>query len=58
MVSHEDQQHLEQATELLRDVIARHRSEDLRVITILNDAIQDIRISARYLAAVSRTARP
>lgn len=58
MVSHEDQQHLEQATELLRDVIARHRGEDLRVITILNDAIQDIRVSGRYLAAARQLARP
>lgn len=58
MVSHEDRQHLEQATQLLRDVIARHCGEDLRVITILNDAIQDIRISARYLDAAPQPVRP
>lgn len=51
MVSQEDQEQLERAAELLLDVIARHRGEDLRAVTIFHDAIQDIRIGRRYLAA-------
>ncbi|WP_034271377.1 hypothetical protein [Haloechinothrix halophila] len=56
MVSQEDREQLERATELLRDVIARHRDEDLRVVTIFNEAIRDIHIGARYLAAASAPA--
>lgn len=49
MVSHEDHEQLAQATELLRHVIERHRSEDLRVLTLFNDAIRDIRVGQQYL---------
>lgn len=51
MVSQEDHEQLDRAAELLRDVIARHRGEDLRAITILTEAIHDIRIGVRYLSA-------
>ncbi|WP_089302673.1 hypothetical protein [Haloechinothrix alba] len=49
MVSEEDHRQLEQATELVRGVIERHRSEDLRAISVLNSAIQEIRVGERYL---------
>lgn len=58
MVTQEDQEHLNQATQLLRDVIARHRGQDLRAVTILTEAIHDIRIGARYLGAAPRVIRP
>jgi hypothetical protein len=58
MVSHKDREHLNQATQLLREVIARHRGEDLRAVTLLTEAIQDIRVSARYLDAAPRLTQP
>ena len=45
----EDHEKLARATELLLDVIARHRGGDLRAITIFNSAIQAIRVGERYL---------
>ena len=51
MVSGQDREQLNQATELLLDVIARHRGGDLRALTVLNGAIQDIRVGTRYLVA-------
>ncbi|MGH3516639.1 MAG: hypothetical protein ACRDQ7_04355 [Haloechinothrix sp.] len=51
MVSDEDHEQLARATELLLHVIERHRNEDLRVLSIFNSAIQDIRIGERYLSA-------
>lgn len=53
MVSEEDRQQLTRATELLMDVIERHRGEDLRTLSIFNAAIQEIRIGARYLGAAT-----
>jgi len=59
MVSNEDHEQLDRATQLLQDVIARHRGEDLRAITMLTEAIRDIRVSTRYLSATEPpTARP
>jgi hypothetical protein len=58
MVSQRDQEQLDRAAELVRDVIARHRGEDLRAITVLNEAIQDIRVGTRYLRAFTRPATP
>lgn len=52
MVSQEDREQLDRATELLLEVIARHRGEDLRVVSIFNEAIQDIRVGTRYLGAI------
>lgn len=52
MVSPEDHEQLDRATELLRDVLARHRGEDLRVVALFTEAIQDIRVAARYLGAI------
>lgn len=51
MVSQQDTEQLNQAAELLRDVIARHRGEDLRAVTVFTEAIQDIRVGMRYLGA-------
>lgn len=56
MVSEEDHQKLAHATELLMDVIERHRGEDLRMLSIFNSAIQEIRIGERYLGAASTRA--
>lgn len=57
MVSEKDQQQLARATELLMDVIGGHRGEDLRMLSVLSAAIQDIRIGERYLKATNeRTA--
>lgn len=50
-MSEQDREELAHATELLTQVIERHRSEDLRVLSVLNSAIQDIRIGERYLTA-------
>lgn len=54
MVNREDQEQLDLATELLLDVIARHRGEDLRAITVFVEAIRDIRVGAHYLAAITK----
>lgn len=53
MVSDEDREQLARATELLLGVIERHRNEDLRVLSIFNAAIQDIRVGERYLGATA-----
>lgn len=53
MVSDQDQHNLAKATELILDVIARHRGEDLRAVTVVNAAIQDIRVGERYLDATA-----
>lgn len=58
MVSHEDDEQLSRATQLLSEVIARHRGEDLRAISVLGEAIQDIRIGTRYLSAYTSTSGP
>lgn len=50
-VTTQDREELTRAAALLRDVIARHRGEDLRVISILTDAIQGIHVGTRYLGA-------
>lgn len=57
MVSEQDREELSRATELLSQVIERHRSEDLRVLSVLNSAIQDIRVGERYLASDARQRR-
>lgn len=51
MVSELDREELAQAAELLTHVIERHRSEDLRAISVFNAALQDIRVGQRYLDA-------
>jgi hypothetical protein len=51
MVSEEDHEQLAEATELLNRVIERHRGEDLRVVTLFNAALQDIRVGERYLSS-------
>lgn len=51
MVSEQDREELAQAAELLTHVIERHRSEDLRAISIFTSALQDIRVGERYLDA-------
>lgn len=51
MVSEEDHEELAKAAELLRHVIERHRNEDLRVLSIFNSALQEIRVGERYLNA-------
>lgn len=51
MASQEDYELLARATELLQEVITRHRSEDLRAVSVLIEAIRDIRTGARYLDA-------
>lgn len=51
MVSQEDHDQLARAAQLLMAVIERHRSADLRVLSIFNSAIQDIRVGERYLAS-------
>lgn len=51
MVSREDTEQLGQAAELIREVMSRHRGEDLRAVSIFNEAIQDLRVGMRYLAA-------
>ncbi|RZS32453.1 hypothetical protein EV193_11287 [Herbihabitans rhizosphaerae] len=51
MVTDDDREQLGLAAELITRVIERHRSEDLRVLSILNSAIQDLRVSERYLSA-------
>lgn len=51
MVSPEDRSQLERAAQLLRDVISRHRGDDLRAITLLTEAIQDIRVPERLRPA-------
>lgn len=51
MVSEEDHEELARAAELLTHVIERHRSEDLRVLSIFNSALQDIKVGERYLDA-------
>ncbi len=55
MFSQKDHDMLAQAAQLLADVIARHRDADLRAITILNAAVQDIRVGERYLRAAGPT---
>lgn len=57
MVSEQDREELSRATELLTHVIERHRSEDLRVLSVLNSAIQDIRVGERYLASEASSRR-
>jgi hypothetical protein len=49
MVSERDHEDLARAAELLRNVIERHRSEDMRVLSIFSSALQDIRVGERYL---------
>jgi hypothetical protein len=50
MLSQADREQLARATEQLLEVIARHRGEDLRAISILTEAIHSIRTGSRYLA--------
>lgn len=51
MVTPEEHAQLAQATELITNVLERHRHEDLRALALLNSAIQDIRVGERYLDA-------
>lgn len=51
MVSQEDTEQLSKATELLQEVVARHRGEDLRAVAIFTEAIRDIHVGLRYLSA-------
>lgn len=53
METAEDRRQLALATEMINCVIERHRGEDLRALTRLTSAIQDIRVGARYLGWVS-----
>lgn len=57
MLSQQDQKQLKDATQLLLDVIARHRGEDLRAVAIVNEAIHDIRVATRYLGACAEPNR-
>lgn len=52
MVSEEDTEQLAKATELLQEVVARHRGDDLRAVVIFTEAIRDIHVGLRYLGAV------
>ncbi|MPY79396.1 MAG: hypothetical protein GEV04_13085 [Actinophytocola sp.] len=58
MVSEEDREELAQAAELLTHVMERHRSEDLRAVSVFTAALQDIRIGQRYLDNESPTTEP
>ncbi|GAA5121540.1 hypothetical protein GCM10025762_42350 [Haloechinothrix salitolerans] len=49
MVSEQDREELAHAAELLTHVIERHRSEDLRAVSIFTSALQEIKIGQRYL---------
>lgn len=51
MVSAEDHAQLERAAELVLHVMERHRSGDLRVVTIFNSVLQEIKVAERYLRA-------
>lgn len=51
MVSDKDREQLGRAVELVLAVIERHRSEDLRMLSLFNAAVQDIRVGERYLGA-------
>lgn len=53
MASEDDRNLLVRATELLQNVI-EHRGEDLRVLTLLNSAVQDIRTGEKYLRSTER----
>ncbi|MQA62119.1 MAG: hypothetical protein GEU86_11585 [Actinophytocola sp.] len=53
MVSDQDREQLALATELVLAVIERHRNEDLRMLSIFNAAVQDIRVGERYLGATA-----
>lgn len=53
MVSDQDREQLALATELVLAVIERHRNEDLRMLSIFNAAVQDIRVGERYLRATA-----
>jgi hypothetical protein len=57
MATGEDHEQLARAAELLEGVIERHRSEDLRVISILTAAIQGIQVTERYLGAAATADR-
>jgi hypothetical protein len=56
MMSQEDRELLGRAIELVHEVIARHRDEDLRAVSILVEAVQDIRVGTRYLDAFTSQA--
>lgn len=56
MVSDEDHEQLSRATELLLGVLERHRHEDLRAVSLLTSAIQEIRVGERYLGATAPAA--
>lgn len=53
MVTVEDRCQLALATEMINNVIERHRGEDLRVLSLLTAALQDIRVGARYLTGTA-----
>lgn len=46
-----DHEELAAAAEHITHVIERHRGEDLRILSVFNAAIQDLRIGERYLNA-------
>ncbi|MFO7191495.1 MULTISPECIES: hypothetical protein [Thermocrispum] len=57
MVTDDDRRELALAAELLTHVIERHRAEDLRVLSALCAALQEIRTGERYLTESRPAAR-
>lgn len=57
MVSAEDHAQLERAAELVLHVMQRHRSGDLRAVTIFHSVLQEIKVAERYLRAERSTPR-
>lgn len=53
MMNEQDQRQLNLATELVLDVVARHRGEDLRALMIFSEVVQGIRVATRYLGVGS-----
>lgn len=57
MVSAEDHAELERAAELVLHVMQRHRSGDLRAVTIFHSVLQEIKVAERYLRAERSTSQ-
>lgn len=51
MLSDRDTQLLAQARECVLAVLYAHRSEDLRVVALFDEALNDLRVAALYLQA-------
>ncbi|WP_156914683.1 hypothetical protein [Thermocrispum municipale] len=57
MVTDDDRRELALAAEMLTHVIERHHAEDLRVLSALVAALQEIRAGERYLSEGKAIAR-